>query len=129
MRISQILAVVSIALSGASFAADKHDHAHEPKALNGGIVAEANDLDFELVAKPDSISLYVRNHGKPTNTQGATAKLTLLNGAEKTEVTLAPNGANAFEAKGVFVVQKGTKALALVSMPDKKSSTIRFQIR
>lgn len=128
MRIPRFLAALGIAVSGAAFAADQHEHAHEHKSLNGGIVVEANHLDFELVAKPGSLTLYVRDHGKPASTEGATAKMTLLNGMDKLELALAPAGENKLEAKGVFTVAKGTKAVALVTLPGKKAANIRFAI-
>ena len=40
----------------------------------------------ELVSTAGSIALYVRDHGKPVNLQGTTAKLTMPSGAEKSEV-------------------------------------------
>lgn len=47
---------------------------------------------FALVAKPGSLTLYVRDHGKPASTEGATAKMTLLNGMDKLELALTPAG-------------------------------------
>lgn len=55
-------------------AADKHGHT----PLNGGVVVEPAATDFELVAKPDLITIYVRDHGKPTATQGDSGKVPLL---------------------------------------------------
>ena len=68
-------------------------------------------MDFELVAKSDVITLHLRDHGKPANTQGMSAKLTLLNGTEKSEVMLAPAGGSTLEAKGSFKVAVGTKVV------------------
>lgn len=110
-------------------AADDHKHGHEHKPLHGGVVVEANDIDFELVAKSDSLTLFVRDHGKPASTQGATAKLTLLNGTEKTETALAPAGDNKLEAKGTFKVGSGTKAVATVTLAGKKPVNVRFAIK
>ena len=83
-----LISVLAIALSGATFAAEKSPHAHNDKPLHGGQVVEVNDMDFELVSTAGSIALYVRDHGKPVNLQGTTAKLTMLSGAEKSELTL-----------------------------------------
>lgn len=125
MKLIQLIAAVSVAVSGAVFAADSHNHAHEHKGLQGGVVAEANHLDFELVAKPDTIKLYVRDHDKPLSLKDGSAKLTLLSGASKTEVGLAPGG-EALEAKGAFSVTSGTKAVAVVALPGRKVTTVRF---
>jgi hypothetical protein len=69
---------MALALAGsAAFAAgDKHDHAHEHKPLHGGVVVEVKDMDYELVAKPTVIQLYLRDHGKPADVSKASAKLT-----------------------------------------------------
>lgn len=121
------LSVSLIALSGPAVASGNHSHAHAPE--HGGIVAEASDVDFELVAKADSLTLYVRDHGKPLPTTGASAKVTLLNGSTKREATLAPAGDNRLEAKGEFQVGPGTKAAALVSLPGRKAISVRFALR
>jgi len=44
MKLIQLFTAVSLALSGAAFAADSHSHAHEHKGLQGGVVVEANHL-------------------------------------------------------------------------------------
>lgn len=62
--------------SGTVFAADKHDHGHEDKPMHGGLVAEVKDMDYELVAKPDVLQLYLRDHGKPVDVSKTTAKVT-----------------------------------------------------
>ena len=123
-----LLASVLLATGTGAFAAGNHDHGHEHKPLHGGVVVEASDMDFELVAKADQISLHVRDHGKPANVQGASAKLTLLNGSEKSEVQLAPAG-DKLEAKGSFKVGAGTKAVATVTLAGKKPVNVRFALK
>ena len=54
MKASTLLACAALALSGAAHAADDHDHGHEHTPLHGGVVVEASDVDFELVAKPEA---------------------------------------------------------------------------
>lgn len=129
MKIAASLSALALCLSGAAFAVDDHKHGHEHKPLHGGVVVEANDIDFELVATADSIALFVRDHGKAASTQGATAKVTLLNGTEKTEATLAPAGDNKLEAKGAFKVGSGTKAVASVTLAGRKPVNVRFAIK
>ncbi len=122
-----LLATLAFGLSNAAFAAGGHDHAHEHTALHGGVVAEAKDIDFELVAKPDSLRLHVRDHGKPVDVAKASAKLTLLAGGVKQEVALKPAG-DKLEAMGQFKVT-GAKAVALVNLPGKPALTVRFVLR
>ena len=113
--------------SGSVFAADKHDHGHEDKPLHGGLVTEIKDVDYELVAKPDVLQLYVRDHGKPVDVSKATEKITLLSGGDKQEVELKPS-ADRLEAKGSFKVTPGTKVVAQVNLAS-KATTARFVLK
>ncbi len=124
MKTSILLAAIALTLSGTAFAAgDKHDH----KPLHGGVVVEVKDMDYELVAKPTVIQLHLRDHGKAADLSKATAKLTLLTGAEKQEVELKPAG-DKLEATGSFKVGPGTKAVAIVTVAG-KPSTARFTLK
>ena len=122
--LATLLAAAALAISGHAVAAGT-DH-HEP--LHGGIVVEGKQADFELVAKPDVIHLYVRDHGKPMSVAKASAKLTLLSGSEKQEVVLAPAG-DKLEAKGTFKVLAGTKVVAVVTNEGKPLGTARFTLK
>lgn len=76
MRRSLYLSVLTALCmaAGISSAADQHGHAHDHKPLYGGVVAEAKDRNFELVAKADSLTLYVVAHGKPVGTEGGSRR-------------------------------------------------------
>lgn len=130
----------ALAMSTAAFAADDHQghdhdkkkgaaHAHDAKPAYDGIVTQVNDIHYELVAKPDSLTLYVRDHGKPVNVKGATASIMLLSANDKKEVSLAPAGDNKLEAKGSFPVASGTKALVSITLPGKPATTVRFTLK
>ena len=111
-------------VAGPAFAAGEHDHA--PK--NGGIVVETKAGDLEIVAKPDLLQIFISDHGKPMALDGAKAKVTLLNGAEKSEAELLPAG-NKLEAKGSFKVAKGTKGIAVLTLAGKPPATARFEVK
>jgi hypothetical protein len=127
MNRAAILTAICLSTATTAFAAGKHDHGHEHKPLHGGVVVEVKDMDYELVARPDAIRLYVRDHGKPVEASKATARLTLLAGAVKQEVVLTPAG-DRLEAKGDFKVGPGTKAVAAVTYAG-KGSTARFVLK
>jgi hypothetical protein len=127
MKAQTVLAALALALANASFAAGDHKHAHEHKPLHGGVVVEVKDIDYELVAKPGSIRLYLRDHGKPADVSKASAKLTLLSGAEKQEIELKPAG-DKLEATGSFKVGAGTKAVAVVTIAGKPAGSVRFTL-
>ncbi|WP_404299882.1 hypothetical protein [Alicycliphilus denitrificans] len=122
------LAALALAL-GSALPAYAHgdNHAHTPQ--HGGVVTEVGDMEYELVARPDRITLYLRAHGQLAKTDGASARLTLLSGSDKTEATLAPSGAGTLEAKGAFKVSPGTKVVALVMLPSRKVANVRFAVK
>ena len=99
----------------------------EPK--HGGVVAVVKDIDYELVAKPDTVTIYVEDHGKSVDTKAATAKVTILTDGQKSEASLTPAGDNKLEAKGKFDAKDGTKVIAIITFAGKPASTVRFEIK
>jgi hypothetical protein len=118
-----IAAAIALVLASTAHASGAHDHS--PK--HGGVVTEVKDMDYELVAKSSVVQLYLRDHGKKVDIPKATAKVTLLTGAEKQEVELKPAG-DKLEAIGSFKVGPGTKAVAVVTV-NGKPSTARFTLK
>lgn len=122
--LNAICLAASIFLVPGGAALASGDHA----AKHGGIFVETRALDFEVVAKPDSIQVYVADHGKPVKLDGAKGKVTLLNGTEKADIDLVVAG-DRLEAKGAFKVEKGTKGIAAVTLAGKPGVVARFQVR
>ena len=128
MKTQAFFASIALTLAGSTFAAgDHHKAGDDHKPMHGGIVAATKVMDFELVAKPTMIHLYLRDHGKPADASKTTAKLTLLSGTEKQEVELKPAG-DKLEATGSFKVGPGTKAVAVVTVAG-KPATARFTLK
>ena len=98
------------------------------EARHGGIYINNKLVDLEVIAKADLIQVYATEHGKPLKLEGAKAKVTLLNGAEKSEVDL-PLVGDKFEAKGAFKVAKGTKGIVLVTLAGMPGTTGRFTVK
>ena len=94
------------------------------KPKYGGQVQEVSEIQYEVVVKPDNVAIYVEDHGKKVDTKGAAAKVSLLNGVDKSEATLAPAGGNKLEAKGSFNVKSGTKVTAVVTLAGKGAKTV-----
>jgi len=126
-RLLTLAALTTASLLAPALPAHAHGEAHSHAPQHGGVVVEVKDMDLELVAKPDVLQLYLRDHGKPADVSKASAKVTLLNGTEKQEATLAPAG-DRLEAKGSFRIAPGTKALAQVTVGSKVLSA-RFEIK
>ena len=115
---------LAVCIAGPAVAADDHNHA--PK--NGGIVVETKAGDFEIVAMPDLLQVFISDHGKPVSLDGAKAKITLLNGVEKSEADLLPVG-NKMEAKGSFKMTKGSKGIVVLTLAGKPPATARFEVK
>ena len=126
MKFSQVLIALAVSISGTAFAAD--DHGHEAKPMHGGVTAQAKDVDYELVAKADKLQLFMRDHGKPFDVSGMTAKATLLAGSDKQGVQLLPVDGT-LEAGGNFKVASGTKAVVAVSKVGKAVASVRFTLK
>ncbi|MGB7183182.1 MAG: hypothetical protein WA888_15460 [Burkholderiaceae bacterium] len=128
MKIHTLLAVIAFMFVGSALAADDHNHGHEHKPMHGGIVVEAKDVDYELVANATAVQLHLRDHGKPVDVSQASAKLTMLTGTQRQVVDLKPAG-NKLEATGAFEVGPGTKVVAIVTIAGKLAGTVRFSIK
>lgn len=124
MKFHMLLITSSLFLSGLALAGP-NDAVHKP--MQGGVLTTVKDVDYELVAKPDVLQLFVRDHGKPVDVSKTTAKVTLLSGADKQEVDLKPTG-DKLEAKGTFKISPGTKVVAQVISAGKTSS-VRFVLK
>ena len=124
MKFRTFLITSSLLLSGLAWAGP-NDADHKP--MHGGVLTTVKDIDYELVANPTTLRLYVRDHGKAVDVSKASAKLTLLTGAEKQEVDLKPSD-DKLEAAGAFKVGPGTKIIAVISVGGKQSTT-RFVMK
>jgi len=125
MKLRIVLLVATILFGASSIALADGDH----KAKYGGVLTVVKDVEYELVAKPDAVTIYVDDHGKKVSTKGGSGKLTLLTGAEKSEVALAPVGENGLEARGPLKAGTGTKAVATITLPGKAAASARFELR
>jgi uncharacterized Zn-binding protein involved in type VI secretion len=120
--------LITLAVMVMAVAASSNVLAHGDKPKHGGVVQAASDLSFELVNKDGKATIYVEDHGKPVSTAGATGKLTVLNGAEKSEVPLEPAGENTLVTKGEAKLGKGAKAIAAVRFGEKKEVNVLFSV-
>ena len=85
MKLRTLLTTTALVLSGIAWAGP-NDADHKP--MHGGVLTTVKDIDYELVASPTPLRLYVRDHGKAVDVSKASAKLTLLTrGASSCEKT------------------------------------------
>ncbi len=104
-------------------------HTHDAKPRHDGVVSVVKDINYELVAKADFLSLYVTDHDQPVDTRNASATVTLLSASDKIEVKLLPAGGNQLRAQGTFKIQAGAKAVALVKLGDMSGQSVRFVLK
>jgi hypothetical protein len=141
MKAHSFWLALAVALAGGAQAQHKHPegqaqhkhhdaqaqhHHHAPQ--HGGVVVETRALDFEVVAKPDVIRVYLGQHGQAVALDGAKGKVTLLNGNVKSEADLVPAGDH-LQATGSFQVGKGTKGIASVTLAGKPAASARFELK
>ena len=118
MRLKNTL-TVALALCALNLPmAPAHAHAEHGKPQFGGVVAEAGEVQFEIVGKDGRVTVHVSNHGNPVDVSGASAKLTVLSGADRSEVELKPVGGDRLEGQGR--IASGAKLLVTLQWPGKK---------
>jgi archaellum component FlaG (FlaF/FlaG flagellin family) len=108
-----------------AYAGAGHDHAPQ----YGGVVRELHHVSYELVAKPDTLTLYVSDHGKPVPTQGGQAEAVIYAGNAKTAVTLEPADENRLAAKGSFRVGVGVRVVVTTALPGKRPAKTVFNLK
>jgi hypothetical protein len=95
---------------------------------HGGLIRHANDITYELVSLPQGAQIYIEDHGKPVATAGMLGKLTVLQGAVKSEAVLKPGGPNRLDAAGIQIA-KGARVLAVINAAGGKAPVIvRYQV-
>ena len=95
---------------------------------HGGIVQVANDVNFELVVEADGATIYLVDHDEDMPSKGISGKLTVLNGAQKTEVDVKATEGNKLRATGVKI-EKGAKIVAVLNNVEGKTATVRFTVK
>ena len=94
---------------------------------HGGEVQDAGPYHFELVAKPNELTLYILDGaGKPVEAKAAKGTATVLTGKAKSTVELAPAGNNVLKGTGRFELTSGTKVVVTATFPNQSAVQARF---
>ena len=104
-------------------------HADHLKPQFGGVTAEADLFQVELVFKGSQAMLYLTEHGAPVESTGASGKLIVLSGKDKEEVELTPNGYQTLGAKLKAKPAKGAKVVATITVPSRGTGNARFTLK
>ena len=120
---SQLLALLCSSLfSLPVFAHGSLEPAH------GGVIVEGKSITAELVATPESLAVYLSNHGKPVDAQGAAGEVLLLSAGKKASVPLAPAEGNRLDGSGDYQLAPGAKAIVKLSVPGSGDEQLRFSL-
>ena len=98
------------------------------KPEHGGVVQIAGETLLELVVRPDSVALYVKEDDEEVASAGMTAKLTIAYKGADTVVAMEPAAGNRFEAKGVKVMRGSKVAVVLTNKATQAKLGATFNI-
>lgn len=104
-------------------------HGHDHGAKHGGVVEHSGHHHLELVAKGNTIELYVTNEdGKEEDVAAAKATATVLADGKTEQVALAPASANGLKGTGGFNAGAGTTIVISLTMPEHETEQVRFKL-
>jgi hypothetical protein len=126
MKTKQLLIASLLAASALAMNAAMAHGAAKPR--HGGTVQVANDINYELVADADGATLYLVDHDKDMPSAGISGKLTVLNGAQKTEAEIKATEGNKLRATGVKIAP-GAKVVAVLNNVHGKTTTLKFTVK
>ena len=138
MKFSKIISTLlaAVLMLGSISIVNAHDdkYFNSIKSPHNGQTRMAGALHLELLlvkdsktAKDNAITVYVTDHaGKALSTKGASASLTIVQGANKSTITLTPEGDNLLVGKASYASTANLKAALTVTMAGKGIEQVRF---
>jgi len=122
------IAALILSLLGSQLAWSHSDEYLDTRATpHGGQLRMAGPYHFELLAKPNELTLYLSDHaGAKISAKGATATATVLSGKSKATVKLQPSGENELKGSGQFGLAPDMKVVVSVTLPGKTPEQARF---
>jgi hypothetical protein len=121
-RLLSVLCLSALFAAGPALAHEMHG-----QPMHGGVVAEAGQAQFEVVARDGVLTVHASKHGEALATAGATGKLTVLSGSAKREIDLKPAGNDLLQGKGSLAA--GDKLLLNVVWPGQNPLTARAVVK
>ncbi len=95
------------------------------KPAHGGQIIEGKKMTVELVAQPEMVTVFLREHENLVDTKNATGEVILLNRGRKQVITLSPAGENSLKGNGV-TLEKNAKAIVKIKVPELGDELVRF---
>jgi hypothetical protein len=129
VAVRTLAVILPLSLSLMLSAGQVFAHGEHLKPQFGGITAEAEVFQIEMVTKGNQITLYLSEHGAPVESAAASGKLLVLTGKVKEEVALTPNGFQSLGAKLKTNPAQNAKAVATITVPGRGTGTARFTFK
>lgn len=129
MKLHQFLATIGFVVTIAPPVLAGEGHKHEAPPPNGGQYVEVGAVGLELVAKADSLTIYLNENDKPTPSAGAKATATITSGSSKSTANFEPVGENRMVAKGDFKVGVGVRVAVTAALPGKGETKANFRLK
>jgi hypothetical protein len=118
--------LLTLALSLAAWA-HTDEYLDTVKTPHGGQLRMAGAMHYELVVRPNEITVYVTDHAdSKQDTKGASGTATLLSGRTKASIKLEPAGDNVMRGTGKFDLDPEMKVVVSITMAGKQSEQARF---
>ena len=121
-----ILAALVLGVSAITTSALAHDK--PVKGPNGGQMIHIEDAHYELVAKDNTLTLFVSdNDNKPrASLDGAKATATVLADGKTATVEMKPATTDTLKGTGSFVAKAGLRVVVSIQEATRKPAQVRF---
>lgn len=129
MQFKKMFSAATLAVLAQTSAFAGEGHKHDAPPPHGGQYVEVGAVGLELVAKADSLTLYLNENDKPTPSVGAKATATITSGSSKTTASFEPAGENRMVAKGDFKVGVGVRVAVTATLPGKGETKANFRLK
>ncbi|MBC7995333.1 MAG: hypothetical protein H7Z15_19045 [Rhizobacter sp.] len=89
---------------------------------------DQGEMNFELVHRARSVTIYLEDHGQPVSTHGGKASLEIKRGSMRWSTTLRPDGANRFVGRLPQSLVAGDSVSVGVSFPNGSIANGHFRL-
>lgn len=120
------LLAASLIFSQGAFA-HSDEYLDTQAAPHGGQLRMAGMQHYELVVKPNEVTVYLTDHaGTKLDSKGVAGTATVLSGKDKASVKLEPAGDNMLKGAGKFGLAPDMKVVVSIAIPGQAAEQARF---
>lgn len=127
MRYLKLSALALALIFSQGALAHSEEYLDTQTAPHGGQLRMAGAYHYELVVKPNEVTVYLTDHaGTKQPSKGASGTATVLSGKSKAAIKLAPAGDNALKGAGKFSLSPNMKVVVSIAMPGQAAEQAHF---